>query len=150
MFKGNTNTMRVNNDTNSPERLNRIVEGTSIVGDIRSESNIRIDGKLKGTITTKGKLVIGPKGSIQGDVTCQNADIEGSLEGKIVVNELLSLKSSAKVTADVTTNKLAVEPPANITGNISMGGVVKDMKQTVHDREEQEHKTKNEQSTATA
>ena len=148
MFKGNTNTMRGNNDTNSPERLNRIVEGTTIVGDIRSESNIRIDGKLKGTITTKGKLVIGPKGSIEGEATCQNADIEGSMEGKIVVNELLSLKSTAKVTADVTTSKLAVEPPANITGNIGMGGVVKDMKQPTQSVSGIDHE--DEQTAATA
>lgn len=123
--------MKATTDINSPERLNRVVEGTNIVGDIKSESNIRIDGTLKGTIVTKGKLVIGPKGVIDGNVTCNNADIEGTLDGKIVVNELLSLKSTAKVSADVTTSKLAVEPPANITGNISMGGVVKNIKDTV-------------------
>lgn len=140
--------MRGNVDTNSPDRLNRIVDGTSIQGDIKSDSNIRIDGKLKGTISTKGKLVVGPKGHIEGNVTCANADIEGTLEGKIVVNELLSLKSTAKVTADVTTSKLAVEPPANITGNISMGGVVKDISRPAEDTKEES--AEGEQATATA
>ena len=54
---------------NSPDRLNRIVEGTVIEGQINSESN-RIDGFLKGTINTKGRLVLGPEGKIEGDITC--------------------------------------------------------------------------------
>jgi cytoskeletal protein CcmA (bactofilin family) len=55
MFKSNNNQpMSKNTEINSPEKLNRIVDGTSIEGDIKSDSNIRIDGRLKGTINTKG------------------------------------------------------------------------------------------------
>lgn len=119
--------MRATTDTNSPDKLNRIVEGTTIEGQIVSDSNIRIDGRVKGTIVAKGRLVVGPKGQIDGEVTCNNADVEGEINGQITVKELLSLKSTAKITADVVTGKLAVEPPATITGNISMGGVVKNI-----------------------
>jgi cytoskeletal protein CcmA (bactofilin family) len=127
MFKGNNsnNNMSRTQESNSPDRLNRIVEGTSIQGEIRSDSNIRIDGKLKGTIATKGRLVVGPNGSIEGEVICQNADIEGTLIGKITVNELLSLKATAKLQGDIITNKLAIEPGAQFSGTCSMGGVVK-------------------------
>jgi cytoskeletal protein CcmA (bactofilin family) len=129
MFKSNTsNNMSKTAEINSPERLNRIVEGTEIVGDIKSDSNIRIDGKLKGTIITKGRLVIGPTGSIEGDITCENADIEGNFNGKISVNQLLSLKSTAKLTGDIHTSKLAIEPGASFTGTCSMGGTIKDIK----------------------
>lgn len=115
-------------DTNSPDRLNRIVEGTSIEGDIKSDSNIRIDGRLKGTISTKGRLVIGPTGSIEGEIVCENADVEGSFVGKISVNQLLSLKATAKLTGDIITNKLAIEPGASFSGTCSMGGLIKDIK----------------------
>jgi len=115
-------------DTNSPDRLNRIVEGTSIEGDIKSDSNIRIDGRLKGTITTKGRLVIGTSGSIEGEIICDNADVEGSFVGKISVNQLLSLKATAKLNGDIITNKLAIEPGASFSGSCSMSGLIKDMK----------------------
>lgn len=115
-------------EINSPDRLNRIVEGTEIVGDIKADSNIRIDGKLKGTITTKGRLVIGATGSIEGEIVCENADIEGSFVGKIVVNQLLSLKSTARLTGDITTSKLAIEPGATFSGTCSMGGLMKDIR----------------------
>ena len=124
----NSGSMSKQADTNSPDRLNRIVEGTSIEGDIKSDSNIRIDGRLKGTITTKGRLVIGPSGSIEGEIHCENADVEGSFVGKIAVNQLLSLKSTAKLSGDIITNKLAIEPGASFSGTCSMGGLIKDMK----------------------
>lgn len=117
-------------EINSPDRLNRIVEGTSIEGDIRSDSNIRIDGKLKGTIHTKGRLVIGSSGIIEGEIICENADIEGVFIGKINVNQLLSLKSTAKLTGDIITSKLAIEPGAMFSGACSMGGMIKDLKST--------------------
>ncbi len=115
-------------EINSPDRLNRIVEGTTIEGDIRSDSNIRIDGRLKGTIHTKGRLVIGTSGIIEGEINCENADIEGVFIGKITVNQLLSLKATAKLTGDIITSKLAIEPGAMFSGACSMGGMIKDLK----------------------
>lgn len=128
MFKSNKeNLNKLKTNINSPDRLNRIVEGTVIEGQINSESNIRIDGFLKGTINTKGRLVLGPEGKIEGDITCTNADIEGTLDGTINVKELLTLKSSAKLQGDISTNKLSIEPGAIFSGSCSMGGVLKNM-----------------------
>ncbi len=124
MFKNNNdNTKSKMGNLNSPERLNRIVEGTSIEGSISSESNIRIDGEVKGTIVTKGRLVVGVSGVIKGDVICQNAEVEGKVKGSMKVGELLSLKSTAKVEGDINTGKLAIEPGAIFAVTCSMGGV---------------------------
>lgn len=109
-------------ESNSPDRLNRIVEGTAIQGDIKSDSNIRIDGKVVGNITTAGRLVIGASGHIEGEILCQNADVEGFFNGKITVQEQLSLKSTARLTGDIIANKLAIEPGASFTGSCSMAG----------------------------
>jgi len=137
MFKStNQRDMAKTNETHSPEQLNRIVSGTKIEGVIVSDSNIRIDGTVKGTITAKGRLVVGSTGSIEGEVICENADIEGSLKGTIAVNGILSLKSTARLECDITTKKLAIEPGAIFSGKCVMGGgVVKDMKQSVEDQE---------------
>jgi cytoskeletal protein CcmA (bactofilin family) len=115
------------NGNQSPERLNRIVEGTIIEGDIKSDSNIRIDGYVKGIITVKGRLVLGPTGKIDGNVYCKNADLEGKLNGIIEVDELLSLKTTAKLQGEISTNKLSIEPGAIFSGNCKMGAVLKDL-----------------------
>lgn len=128
MFKSNNQPKKpLNMDTNSPDKLNRIVEGTSITGDIISDSNIRIDGKLKGTVATKGRLVIGKNGLIEGEVVCNDADIEGELKGTIKANGLLTLKSTSKLEGDILTGKLSIEPGASFSGSCSMGAVVKDI-----------------------
>jgi len=136
MFKSEkTNSNIVKNNINSPELLNRIVEGTSIEGQINSKSNIRIDGFLKGTVITQGRLVLGPEGKIEGEIQCNNADIEGTLNGTINVKELLTLKTSAKLQGDITTNKLAIEPGAVFSGTCSMGGILKDIKHSDLEKE---------------
>lgn len=104
--------------------VNIIGAGTVIEGDIKSDSDIRIDGTLNGSLVTKGKLVLGSTGMVDGEVTCQNADISGSINGKIKVNELLSLKATSKLTGDITTNKLSIEPGANFSGSCAMAGTV--------------------------
>ena len=118
-------------ESHTPEKLNRIVAGTNIEGEIKTDSNIRIDGAVRGTITAKGRLVVGATGTIDGKVICENADIEGKINGQISVNGLLSLKSTARLECDITTKKLAIEPGAIFTGNCTMGGgVIKEIKNT--------------------
>ena len=68
-------------------KTNRIVEVTTIKGDIVSPADFRLDGHLIGNFESKGKLVIGPAGSVTGDVVCKNCDIEGNYKGKIQVAE---------------------------------------------------------------
>lgn len=100
---------------------NTIQSGTTIKGEVVSEGSIRIDGKLDGSLITKGKLVVGGSGIITGDVVCENANIEGKIDGKLEVNEMLILKQSAIIEGDISTMKLVVEEGAIFNGKISMG-----------------------------
>jgi len=120
-------TMAKNNQTENPS-VNIIGTGTIIEGDITTNGDMRIDGSLTGTINVKGKLVVGVSGMVEGEIICQNADISGTIKGKIGVAELLSLKSSSKLTGDIITNKIAIEPGATFSGSCSMGGIIKDIK----------------------
>lgn len=115
--------------------INLIGNGTSITGDINSNGDVRIDGTLKGNLTISGKLVIGPSGSIEGNVICQNADISGEIHGKVTVTELLSLKASAKLLGDIVTGKISIEPNATFTGTCNMGAVVKNITNVSEKRE---------------
>jgi len=99
---------------------NRIVEGTIITGDINSKADFRLDGILKGNYMSTGKLVIGPSGEVQGDITCKNLDIEGKFTGKLQIAELLSVKSKAVIKGEVQTNKLAIEPGAIFEATCAM------------------------------
>ncbi|KAF0202151.1 MAG: Integral membrane protein CcmA involved in cell shape [Bacteroidetes bacterium] len=103
-----------------PQSANLIQAGTSITGDIESNGNIRIDGNLKGTINAGGKVILGSTGTVEGEIICINADIEGKVNGTIRVKELLSFKATALVTGEIYTDKLAIEPGARFTGTCQM------------------------------
>ena len=97
--------------------LNSLVKGTKVEGTVTSESDIRVDGTIIGTLTCKAKVIIGPSGVIEGDVKCENAVIEGRFEGNISVGELLHIKESAQIHGEVVTSKLQVQSGAvfNVT-----------------------------------
>ena len=103
------------------DNINRIVEGTVIEGVIRSESNLRIDGEFTGELITKGRLVVGPKGKVQGTVHCLCCDVEGMLEGEVTVLELLAMKSTSTVQGDLYYGQLSVEAGARALGTFRMG-----------------------------
>lgn len=108
----------VENETSS--NLNLIGNGTHIQGDISSNGDFRVDGSIKGNFTSKLKLVIGPNGYIEGNISCKDCEILGKVDGNITVQENLTLRTSAQITGDIQVNRLSVEAGACFTGHCSM------------------------------
>lgn len=114
---------------------NRISAGTVITGDIKAKGGFRIEGTLKGTLTTSGKVVISKGGLIDGTLNCQNADFEGRFTGKLNVNEILTLRSTAVIDGEVIAGKLAVEPGATFNATCEMKGAVKNIQDVPKSKE---------------
>lgn len=107
-----------------PNSFNTIVNNTFIKGDLSTESSIKFDGKLEGNLTTKNKLVLGNVGEITGDIKCKDAIISGKISGKIIVEDLLTLQSTAQIEGEIITNKIAIEPGAIFNGNCHMSNSI--------------------------
>ncbi len=120
---------------------NHINSNTVIEGSIKTRGSLRIDGTLRGTLECEGRVVIGSSGLIEGEIKCENAEIEGNIKANVTVTDLLTLKAKAKVQGDIVTKKLAIEPGATFTGSCSMGGVVKDISHAGRQAEERKEKT---------
>ena len=121
MFGKKNKEANTNNDNSSnlkSRSLNTLVEGTAITGDIKAESDIRIDGKINGTLSCEAKVIIGPTGTVEGEITCVNAVIEGRFDGNLVVKEILSLKETAIINGDASYDKLIVQQGAVINAAI--------------------------------
>ncbi|MDR7369772.1 polymer-forming cytoskeletal protein [Flavobacterium aquidurense] len=116
-----------NNGTELLGKTNRIVEGTSIIGDIVSKADFRLDGELIGNFTSQGKLVIGPSGIVKGEIICHNADIEGEFQGKLKVLEVLNIKATAHIHGEIAVGKLSIEPGAEFTATCTMLANTKDV-----------------------
>ncbi len=70
-----------------------ISAGTTLKGDISSNSDLRIDGTVIGNIQSAAKIIIGGSGVVEGDIMPGNqADIVGKVSGNIRAKELLQLR----------------------------------------------------------
>lgn len=94
----------------------RITEGTVINGEITSESDIRVDGTIKGTLFSSSRIVVGEKAVIEGKIVCSNLDFWGTLKGDVFIKDVLSLKNGSFVEGNLLTSKLQVEMGARIEG----------------------------------
>ena len=104
-----------------------ISSGTTIKGDISSNSDLRIDGTIICNISSSAKIVIGSSGVVEGDINGNNADIVGKTSGTIKVKELLQLRGECVVNGNIYAGKLQVEPSATFNGQCHMGANVVDM-----------------------
>ncbi len=125
---------------------NRILAGTTIDGSVSSDGDFRVDGLMKGDISITGKLVIGEKGKVEGDVKCGSANVSGKFSGNLLVDELLSLESTARVEGDITTVKLSVATGAEFSGSCNMGAVVREMQNDDKTGEQKQKSKKSEAS----
>jgi cytoskeletal protein CcmA (bactofilin family) len=107
---------------------NVIGKGTVLEGNIETYGNIRVEGKVIGSIKSKSKIALGHSSNVEGNIMAQNADIEGEVKGKLEISELLVLKATAKINGDIFTGKLVVEPGAIFNGSCKMGAVIKDIR----------------------
>jgi cytoskeletal protein CcmA (bactofilin family) len=101
--------------------LNTLIKGSAMEGTLKCESDLRVDGTIKGKLTCKAKLIIGPTGVIEGEVSCQNAVIEGSFSGTLRVSELLNIRETAVIDGDIFTGKLIVQSGAKFNVACKMG-----------------------------
>ena len=100
--------------------VSRISAGTVIKGEISSPNDIRIDGNFEGKIYSKGRVTIGEKAVVKGDIVCQNVDFWGKMEGNFYVKDTMSLKGGCIVAGDLNIRRLQVELDAKFNGNCKM------------------------------
>lgn len=98
--------------------------GTVITGNVESNGDIRIDGKVLGDVTAKAKILVGPEGVIEGNIVGEQADVLGKVIGVIKVNDLLHLRGKATVNGDIYASKLQLEPSVTFNGQCHMGANV--------------------------
>jgi cytoskeletal protein CcmA (bactofilin family) len=106
---------------------NHIGKGTYIDGNIETHGNLRIEGRVKGNVKSKSKVVLGKSSNVEGNILAQNAEIAGEVNGTLEISEMLILKPSAVINGDIITNKLLVESGSIFNGTCKMGVPTKDI-----------------------
>lgn len=93
-----------------------VAEDVEIVGSIKCESNIRINGRLNGDLSCGGNALIGSSAQIKGNISANSTTVEGQINGNINAKDRIELKSTARLTGDIRAKRLTVEDGVSFVG----------------------------------
>ncbi len=116
MFKNERDTTNVAHETETV-----IAPSVRVEGDFVSEGNVRIEGEVKGSISTERDLIVGEAAKITAGVQARNGVIAGELHGNLRVFDRLELASTARIYGDIQAKVLSVAPGAMMKGQLIIG-----------------------------
>lgn len=97
-----------------------IGEGFTFDGDVRAEKDMRVDGKIVGQINSQALVHIGPKGRVEGHITCNTIIIEGDVYGNVEAATSITLEASGKLVGDTKTKEFTNRPGGFFEGYSQM------------------------------
>lgn len=103
------------------ENITLLAKGVLIKGEIRVDGTVRIDGRLEGEIHTKGTVVIGEDGMVQGTVTAGTLINSGKVKATVTATERIQLLKTGTLIGEVHTPNFAMEDGSKFQGLSDMG-----------------------------
>jgi cytoskeletal protein CcmA (bactofilin family) len=101
--------------------INTIIgPNTSLTGDVETGGFTRIDGSIRGDVRAKGRVVIGERARIKGNVTGTNITIGGVVYGNIISDGHLVILSTAIVIGDIITRRIQADDGCFINGSVAV------------------------------
>jgi cytoskeletal protein CcmA (bactofilin family) len=101
-----------------------IGQGIRIKGEVTGSEDLFVDGVVDGQLNlTNGSLTIGPNGTVKADITAREVSVRGRVDGKVTGRDRVHLASTAQVTGEVQTDRLAIDEGALLRGRVEAGKV---------------------------
>ena len=108
-------------DGANSEEATVISKGVKIEGKLSCSGSIRLDGEVKGDISSQSKVIIGENGSVNGQINAENITIGGKVTGTVRAKEKLILDAKGNLQGDVFSKTVSMESGAVFNGNCKMG-----------------------------
>ena len=103
-----------------------IGHGVAIEGRITSARDLRIDGKVEGTIEVGDHgVTVGPGAEIKADLVVKWILIGGAVIGDITATERVEVKEGASVKGAITTPRLLLAEGAVVNGAVDAAGTAR-------------------------
>ena len=102
----------------------RATIGTSITirGEVTGDEDLLIEGRVEGSVDLKQHAVtVGSEGQVKAGITGRVVTVEGSVEGDLRAEEVVVLRSTARVQGDITAPRVVLEDGASFRGAVDMG-----------------------------
>jgi cytoskeletal protein CcmA (bactofilin family) len=103
------------------DNITLLAKGVHLKGEIRVEGTVRIDGRLEGEIHTKGQVIVGEEGLVEGLVAAGTVVSSGRIKATVSAVERVHLLKTAVFIGEVRTPVLMMEEGAKMQGTTDMG-----------------------------
>lgn len=120
-FPSDTLISPVASPTSGARSATVIARGVNLEGEFHSQGDVIIEGEMQGTLTTGGVLTVGSEARIKANVTAEEANVSGTIEGNIQIKKQAVFHGSARVTGDITAERITVEAGAQLDGKVKVG-----------------------------
>ncbi len=95
---------------------------TNIVGNIRAEEDLIINGKLKGNVEIRNhSFFLGPSGRLKGNIFGQKVRIRGHMQGDIIATGKVEITREAKFSGKIISRSITVEKGAHFDADVKLG-----------------------------
>ena len=94
----------------------------SFKGELRADVDLRIRGKIEGTIQHSSNLKIGKEGKIKAKVNAEYIEVHGEVKGDLSGSKSVVVKDSANITGNIYSPSVSLYEGAKFNGNIDMSG----------------------------
>jgi cytoskeletal protein CcmA (bactofilin family) len=94
------------------EIQSQVGESCVVDGDLTSNDNIKIDGRVNGSVATRGTIVIGDLGYVGGDLMGSDIYIEGEVTGNVKARGRVVMSKTAKIGGAITADTFTAEKGA--------------------------------------
>lgn len=94
-----------------------IVEGKLIGNEL-----LRVDGLVRGTVSSEGKVIIGRDGKVEGTVEAAEIYVGGIIEGELFASVKVEASKTGRIFGDIHTKSLIVDDNAIFEGRCEMTG----------------------------
>jgi len=97
-----------------------IASGAHFEGTLTLRGDFQIDSEFRGALCTDGKVVIGPSGTLEGDIRANEVEILGAVVGDVSARRELILRAGSRLHGEITTACLEIERHAFFSGTTEM------------------------------
>jgi cytoskeletal protein CcmA (bactofilin family) len=100
-----------------------IGQGVVVEGRITSAQDLRIDGKVEGTIEVGSHgLILGASAAVKANLVARSILISGAVIGNVTATDRVDLQATGSVVGDISAPRLVVVDGAVVKGKVSAGG----------------------------
>ena len=105
-----------------PRGISMLADGCTFDGRMFLQGESRIGGKVDGAVLSDGHLTIEESAQMKGEVTGVSVHLNGTMEGRIRVSDVLHISATGRVRGEIFAKRLIVDDGAKIEGRMSWTG----------------------------